>query len=285
AGPPPPPPPPTPPPPAPAPPPPPAPQSSGQPDLVASKTASSTSVDVGSDVTFVLGVANQGSADATGVTVSDDLVPGLGITTLPSGCTAAGSRVTCSIGTLADGTSRSFSVTVRPAASLAAQTITNIATASGNEPDPTPTDDAAKATITVSPLTDLDATATVSPVPLPAGKTATYTITIDDKGPSNASGVEVVDILPAGLTPTSVTPSQGHCTTAGRKITCELGSLPSGGSAQITIDARVAESLAGKTVKDTVSVVSADRDPDPANNSATLTSRVGKPGRQLDLSV
>src|SRR5262249_39696702 len=116
-------------------------------------------------------------------------------------------------------------------------------------------------------------------------KTATYTITIDDKGPSNASRVEVIDTLPAGLTLTSVTPSQGHCTTEARKITCELGSLPSGGSAQITIDVRVAESLAGEKVKDTVSVVPAEHDPDPANTPAPLTSRVGKPGQQLDLSV
>jgi len=271
--------------PPPPPPPPPAPQSSGQPDLVASKSASSTTVDVGSDVTFLLGVANHGSADATGVTVTDDLAPGLGITTLPNGCTAAGSRVTCSVGTLPAGTSRSFPVTLRPTASLAGRTVTNIATTSGNETDPTPTDDAAQATITVSPLADLDATANVSPAPLPAGKTATYTITIDDKGPSSASGVEATDILPTGLTPILVTPSQGKCTTAGQKITCELGSLPSGGSAQITIDARVDASLAGKTVKDTVTVASAERDPDPANNSATLTSRVGKPARQLDLSV
>src|SRR5262249_14426808 len=226
--------------PSPAPAAPPPSQPSGQPDLVASKTASSTTVDVGRTVTFVLGVANHGSADATGVTVVDDLAAGLGFTTVPNGCTAAGAKLTCSVGTLVAGASRSLAVTVRSAAALAGRTITNIATAAGNEPDPTPTDDASQATISVSPLADLDATATVSPAPLPAGDKATYTITIDDEGPSEATGVEATDILPAGLTPTSVTPSQGHCTTAAEKITCKLGALPSGASAQITIDVHVA---------------------------------------------
>src|SRR5262249_32317342 len=103
--------------------------------------------------------------------------------------------------------------------------------------------------------------------------------------PSEASGIEATDILPAGLTPTSVTPSQGHCTTAVEKITCTLGSLLSGASAQITIDVRVARSLAGKTLKDLIHVAAAHRDPNAANNSATPTSRVGKARQTLDLSV
>src|SRR5262249_16315939 len=107
----------------------------------------------------------------------------------------------------------------------------------------------------------------------------------DDKGPSDASRVETTDILPAGLTPISVTPSQGHCTTVVEKIMCKLGSLPSGGSAQITITVRVARSLAGKTVNDSTSVAAAQADPDTANNATTLPSRVGSPGQKLDLSV
>src|SRR5262249_43765720 len=153
----------------------------------------------------------------------DDLAPGLGITTLPNGCTSAGSKVSCSVGTLVAGASRSFPVALRPAPALAGQTITNIATVAGGEPDPTPTDNAAKATIRIPPLADLDTSATVSPAPLPAGDRATYTITVDDKGPSDASGVETTDVLPAGLTPISVTPSQGHCTTVVEKIMCKLG--------------------------------------------------------------
>ena len=41
------------------------------------------------------------------------------------------------------------------------------------------------------------------------GDTITYTVTVRDAGPSAATGVAVQDLLPAGLTFVSATPSRG----------------------------------------------------------------------------
>src|SRR5262249_17521579 len=42
------------------------------------------------------------------------------------------------------------------------------------------------------------------------GDVITYTVTLTDKGPGTASGVQVSDLLPAGLTFGSAAPSQGR---------------------------------------------------------------------------
>ena len=247
-----------------------------QPDLVARKTASKTTVAVGQGVTFELGVSNVGAGEATGVTVHDPLPPGLeAVTPLPAGCTATATSVTCTVGTLAAGASRSFPIVVRPTAAVAGKPITNIATAAGDQPDPTPANDAAQATITVQPLDDLSVDASVSPDPLIPGREATYTATIDNHGPDTAVGVELTDALPPGLTGVSATASQGRCTiTASGEISCKLGDLRSGGAIQVTIVARVAKSLAGKTLSDSLKLTQAEADSNTRNNSTTLTTRV-----------
>ena len=49
-----------------------------------------------------------------------------------------------------------------------------------------------------------------------------------------ANGVEVADNLPSQLDFVSTTPSQGSCK-GSNNITCELGTIPDGGSATVTI--------------------------------------------------
>ena len=197
------------------------------------------------------------------------------------------------MGTLAAGASRSFPIVVRPTAAVAGKPITNIATAAGDQPDPTPANDAAQATITVQPLDDLSVDASVSPDPLIPGREATYTATIDNHGPDTAVGVELTDALPPGLTGVSATASQGRCTiTASGEISCKLGDLRSGGAIQVTIVARVAKSLAGKTLSDSLKLTQAEADSNTRNNSTTLTTRVaplpttaGPPSPVVDLSI
>ncbi len=61
------------------------------------------------------------------------------------------------------------------------------------------------------PIIDLSLTKTSNaPSNLQSGDSFSYTVTVLNDGPSNASGVSVTDLLPAGLTINSVSPSQGN---------------------------------------------------------------------------
>jgi uncharacterized repeat protein (TIGR01451 family) len=84
-----------------------------------------------------------------------------------------------------------------------------------------------------NPEIDLEITKTVSPASVSSGDTATYTITVTNNGPDNATGVEVTDQLPAGVTYSSDTPSQGSYNSSMGMWT--VGNLAIGASATLTI--------------------------------------------------
>ena len=68
-----------------------------------------TTLLTGDAVTLTLSATNNGTQQATGVTVTDSVPGDFSIGTLPGGCTAAGSNITCTVGTLnASATSSSF---------------------------------------------------------------------------------------------------------------------------------------------------------------------------------
>jgi peptide/nickel transport system permease protein len=109
-----------------------------------------------------------------------------------------------------------------------------------------------------------------------SGGTLTYTIPIINRGPSDASGVVVTDTLPSDMSLVSATSSQGAgCGASGATVVCELGTLPKGASATITIVLTVDPATTG-TVTHTATVASRVADPDTLDNQldrSTLVKR------------
>jgi uncharacterized repeat protein (TIGR01451 family) len=103
-----------------------------------------------------------------------------------------------------------------------------------------------------------------------SGGAITYSIAVNNGGPSGATGVTVNDPLPAGMTLASATPSQGTCSGS---VTCDLGSIPSGGSATVTIVANVTAAC-GDTLANTATVSGDQPDPNTANNTSSTSARV-----------
>src|SRR5262249_43185560 len=114
------------------------------------------------------------------------------------------------------------------------------------------------------PVADLTLTKTTGSGVATTGGTVVYTITVNNAGPSPATNVVVTDDLPAGLTLNSATPSQGSCN-ASDPVSCNLGTIPSGGSATITLSTTVTATTG--TISNTASVTSSEGD--TATNSST----------------
>lgn len=102
----------------------------------------------------------------------------------------------------------------------------------------TVSDVAAPATCSsANPEIDLEVTKTVSPASVSSGDSVTYTITVTNNGSDDATGVEVTDQLPAGVTYSSDTPSQGSYNNGTGVWT--VGNLANGASATLTIEVSV----------------------------------------------
>jgi uncharacterized repeat protein (TIGR01451 family) len=113
--------------------------------------------------------------------------------------------------------------------------------------------------------TDLAIDQNDSPDPGLPGLPVTYTLTVTNLGAATAHSVQVTDGFPSGSAFVSATPSQGSCTNTAASASCDLGTIPPGGSA--TVDVTVTPPSAG-TILNTAGVSGGQPDPDATNNSS-----------------
>jgi uncharacterized repeat protein (TIGR01451 family) len=115
--------------------------------------------------------------------------------------------------------------------------------------------------LTIAAAADLEITQTAPPS-VTTGSEPTFTIHATNRGPSAATGVTVLNQLSSRSTFISVTTSQGACTNVGNLVTCELGALPAGAGADITLVTRI-----GQGTNTTRSSITANEfDPEAGNN-------------------
>ena len=120
---------------------------------------------------------------------------------------------------------------------------------------------------------NLSLTKTASPNPGVTMSNLTYRLTVTNNGPSPATSVVVTDNLPAGLTFSSATPTQGSCS-SGSSVICNLGSLPSG--AFVIINVLVTPQSVG-VLTNNASVTAAESDPDTSDNSTSIQTSIESP--------
>jgi large repetitive protein len=239
-------------------------------DLVLTKTAPLT-VEPDGTLEYTLHVDNKGPSVAHKVKVSDPLPTGVEFVSADTGCAAVGTTVTCELAELAVGKSVDFHVTVHVPFALGGTALTNTASVGAEEGDLDPGNNTSTVKTDVGPAADLAITKTMGKAE--AGKPLTYTLAVTNKGPSPSSAVTVKDTLPAGTTFKSAAPSQGTCSASGQTVTCALGQLVSGGSAQVSITVDVAATVTG-SIRNVATVEGPEPDPDKSNNESAVEGPV-----------
>jgi uncharacterized repeat protein (TIGR01451 family) len=123
--------------------------------------------------------------------------------------------------------------------------------------------------------TTADLGVSVSPAGDKAGSDVVYTVTATNAGPAEATGTVVYGgALPLGETLVSVS-GPGSCTA----LPCQVGAIPAGGSATVTLTAYIDPALSYATrLSSSFSAYAMTWDPNRANNTATAsTNVVGRP--------
>ncbi|NJL56228.1 DUF11 domain-containing protein [bacterium] len=142
-------------------------------------------------------------------------------------------------------------------------------------PDPIPTID-----VLADPLSDLSLTKGVftdagltTPVagPVAPGTTVYYGITLTNAGPTDATGIQVTDVLPVGVTAGAVTPPMGTTYVA---PVWDIPALASGANVTLAIPVTV-DLAAGSPLVNFAQVTTADQpDPDSTPNNGVPNTPV-----------
>ena len=244
-------------------------------DLVTTNTVNSSNVNIGDTVTYTLTVTNNGPSAATSITLIDKLPTGVTyVSDTSSGAYVSTSGI-WTIGTLANGASKSINILATVDASSGGKTITNVIsqTASATQADTTTASDDLSSSFNVI-SNDLITNLTVDKASPNEGDTIIYTLTVKNNGPSTATGVSITDNLPTGVRYVSHNTVNGTFN-SGAGI-WSIGNLTKSSLATLTISATVNNGTAGTTITNTTLSASADyKDPNTANNTSSASITVG----------
>jgi uncharacterized repeat protein (TIGR01451 family) len=192
-------------------------------DLVVTKTDSPDPTAVGAgNITYTVTVSNTGNIPATTVALTDNFTFGGGaaatfVSATPSQgtCTPAFPAVPCALGTIVPGTPATVTIVVTP---TAGGTITNTASATAAETDPTPANNTnIVQSTTVAATQDFTISVSPSSVSILPGRSVTFTVTITPNTFVTSVDVTCSHSIPLASCsgPITITPAGGTAVTTG----------------------------------------------------------------------
>lgn len=273
--------------------------STNEADLRMNKSASLNPVVVGENFTYSLSVTNLGPLAITGtqtITVSDTLPANVQLVSNPTGTgwvcgntgLGTGETISCTRtgASLPSGSNtNTITVSVRQTSPGGATNSATVALSGAGPTDSNAANNTASATTSATVTgasVDLSVTKMVSSQSVASGSLLTYTIFVTNRAATTATNVIVTDVL-TNLLPdgglVSATAFPGSCSpTAGngpnRTVNCNIGSLPQGYTATVTLVVRPVLPVTAN-LTNTATATSTDQgDTERADNSSSVTSEV-----------
>ncbi len=226
---------------------------------------------VGSPVQFGLNAFNIGPDSATGVTVKvafpGGWTPDANVSD-PRCSGVSSGVVSCALGALAASTGTSLIVAGIPST---AGTFTVTATINGDQ-----LGGGAQASTQVTvlvPSADLSVAVSGPSGPIKSKQPFAYTVAVRNSGPDTAVSAALTNSLTSAqeVNVQAISTTVGTCSQSKDSVICSLGSMLSGATATVTI---TLVANGSGTVGDTATVTSSTQDPNPANDTATISTAV-----------
>ena len=239
-------------------------------DLSLAVISSPTGVSVGDPATITVTLTNDGPSNATGVAVSGVLPPGL---TLLDAQPSAGSydplTGSWAVGGLPAGEHATLALGVRVDQEGPITYTAQVGAANEHDVDSVPAngvggeDDQDSTTLSAEPVIDLSVETAADPSAVPLGQQSTISVSVTNDGPSDATGVALSGVLPAGLTFVGADPEVGsYDPTSG---TWTVGDLAIDDTASLGLLVRVDGEGPLTYVAEVSGAVEDDTDSTPAN--------------------
>lgn len=263
-------------------------------DLAMTASLASPQLIAGAPASYQLSVANSGPSHAVGPISIDASMPagsrfvsvsGAGWSCDPIAAGTVAATVHCTMpGPLGVGAApAAVTVTVNIASSQTGP-VTGSASVSAPTADPASANNFDVQTDTPVLRADLVIQKLHLTDPFVAGSQADYRIEVRNAGESDASGVEVNDTLPAGLSYSSFSSADPDwtCSATGQQVRCAYSTaLAAGASSSFTLSVNLAADFEGPA-SNTATVSASTPDPVPGNNSDVDDSSVSQ---VADLSI
>ena len=157
-------------------------------DVAIVKRALSDKVVPGKTIKYQLIITNNGPSVAKDVTATDPLPKGLSYVSASDGCTEKSDTVTCAPGTMAPGTTVTYTVTAKAASSVSDRVV-NTAKVTSDTKDPDPDNNTSTGDVPPDPEADLAIDKVPSQTSVRVGEQLFYTLVVKNHGPSDAKDV------------------------------------------------------------------------------------------------
>ncbi len=243
-------------------------------DLELVKSVNNSTPNVGGTVTFTIQVDNKGTGDATGIEVKDIVPSGYSnITNISNSGSESDGTITWSGLSINSNNNISLTFDATVAASgdykntaqvTAVMESTDADSSPNNDDGDQSEDDENSATVTPTPVIDVELTNTVNNTTPNIGENVTFTVKVVNKGPSNATNVDIKDVVPDGYT--NITNISNSGTANSNTITWTGFNINANDSIELTFDTEVLSTGDYKNVAEVTAHTETDIDSQPNND-------------------